>query len=94
MKNLTLKKILLVALLGFSGSSYAINVSPTKTNTFTATTNTLKVPEVRVGDTTYYDVVLKLKEYEVLAVGSDPLVGVLKDHFVMQFVSAVRQCQD
>ncbi|MCK4494047.1 MAG: hypothetical protein KAU26_08315 [Methylococcales bacterium] len=84
MKNLHLKKMLIIALLGFTGSSYA-------TDTFTATTSTLKVPEVRVGDTTYYDVVLKLKDFEVLAVGSNPLTGVLKGNFVMQLISVVRQ---
>ena len=83
--------MLILALLGFTGSSYAVDVSTAKTNTFTAITNTLKIPAVRMGDTTYYDVVLKLKDYDVLAVGSDPLVGVLKDNFVMQFVSATRQ---
>lgn len=55
------------------------------------TTKTLTVPQVMVGDTTYNDVVLQLNDFEVLAIGTDPLVGILDDGVVLQFVSAVRQ---
>ncbi|MCK5828894.1 MAG: hypothetical protein KAH20_01155 [Methylococcales bacterium] len=46
-----------------------------------------------VGDTTYRDVVLKLNDFEVLVVGSDPLVGILEDNFVVQLISAVRKSE-
>jgi hypothetical protein len=74
----------MIGFLGVSGSSYAID-------TYTATTQTLKIPQVMVGATTYNDVVLKLKDFEILSIGSDPLIGILKDNFIMQFISAVRQ---
>ncbi len=44
-----------------------------------------------VGDTTYNDVVLKLNDFEVLSAGADPLVGILDEGLVLQFVDATRQ---
>lgn len=84
MKKFAISKVFTLLLLSFSGNSYAVD-------TYTAINKTLKIPQVIVGDTTYNDVVLKLNDFEVLAVGTDPLVGILKDNFVMQFISAVRQ---
>ncbi len=78
------QKIIAMLLLGFASNIYAVD-------TYNFTTKTLTIPQVLVGDTTYNDVVLKLNDFEVLAVGDDPLVGILDENLVLQFVDATRQ---
>lgn len=84
MKKLPFPKILALLTLGFTNNCYAID-------TYSFTEKTLTVPQVMVGDITYNDVVLKLNDFEVIAIGADPLVGILDDGVVLQFASAVRQ---
>lgn len=78
------KATVAILLLGAASTSYAVD-------TYDFTTKTMTVPQVMVGDTTYNDVVLKLNDFEVVSVGADPLVGVLKENLVLQLVKATRQ---
>jgi hypothetical protein len=84
MIKLNFPKFFALLLLGFINNSYAID-------TYNFTTKTLKIPQVMVGDTTFNDVEIKLNDFEVLAVGDDPLVGILDEGLVLQFTSATRQ---
>ncbi len=54
-------------------------------------TQTLDIPRVQVGTTIYKDVVLELRDFEVLRVGADPFEGVVDNGVLVQFVSATQQ---
>jgi hypothetical protein len=54
-------------------------------------TKTLTIQQVVVGNITYSNVVLKLKDFDVLKVDPNPSVGVVDEDFLFQFVSATLQ---
>lgn len=78
------KAVFPLLLMGFAHNSHAID-------TYNFTTKTLIIPQVMVGDITYNDVTLRMNDFEVLGIGSNPLTGILNDGVVLQFNSAVRQ---
>lgn len=85
MKHLpTSRKAPALLLLSFMANTQAAD-------TYDAPSQILTIPQVVVGNTTFSNVVVKLKDIEVLKSDPNPLVGVVDQGFLMQFISAVQQ---
>lgn len=85
MKKLaTPAKLLGLLLLGVVSDTYAID-------NYDPTTQTLIIPQVLVGSTTYNNVVLSLRDFGLVKIDANPLQGIINNGFLMQFVSATLQ---
>ncbi|NOT85644.1 MAG: hypothetical protein HOP02_12895 [Methylococcaceae bacterium] len=71
-------------MLGFMSDSYAID-------NYDPATQTLTIPQVLVGNTTYNNVVLSLRDFGLVKIDANPSVGIVHSGFLMQFVSAKLQ---
>jgi hypothetical protein len=80
----TLTPMLALLLAGFATNSHAID-------NYELSTRVLTIPQVLVGTTTYNNVVLNLRDFDILKIDPNPLTGVVSDHFLLQFVSATLQ---
>ncbi len=77
-------KLLSFLVLGLVHNAYAIDK-------FDTSTQTLTIPQVLVGTTTYNNVVLKLKDFSLVSIDPNPQTGISNGDFLMQFVSATLQ---
>lgn len=84
MKNLPTRKVLAFSLLSFMVTTQAADH-------YDPATQNLTIPQVVINNTTFTNVVVKLKDIEVLKIDPNPLVGVVDGGFLMQLVSAVQQ---
>lgn len=77
-------KLLSFLLLGLVNNVQAIDK-------FDPATQTLTIPQVLVGTTTYNNVVLNLKDFSLVSIDPNPQTGITNSDFLMQFVSATLQ---
>jgi hypothetical protein len=66
-------------LIAAANTAYAAN------DVFDASTSLLTIPSITVGTTTFTNVVVRLRAYDVLAVDPNPLPGLVYDSFLYQY---------
>jgi hypothetical protein len=82
--KITAPKIFALMLLGLIADAHAAD-------SYDPSSQTLTIPQVVVNDTTFTNVVVRLKDFELLRFDPVPLVGVVDNGFLFLFKSAALQ---